>query len=101
MYLAEPCDGLTPAQCGLVLGGGAEMWGENVDASDVLASLWPRLGAVGERLWSPANITSLAAAEPRLAWLRCLLNQRGVAAAPLLNLLSRSAPPGPGSCYKQ
>ena len=31
MYIREPCEGLSEAQCSLVLGGGAEQWGETVD----------------------------------------------------------------------
>ena len=32
---------------------------------------------------------------------RCLLNRRGVAAAPVDNPMARTAPPGPGSCLGQ
>lgn len=55
-----------------------------------------------ERLWTPLE---KLAKDPklvtgRLARFRCLLNQRGVAAAPLAGF-GRDAPYGPGSCYKQ
>lgn len=55
-----------------------------------------------ERLWSPLD---KLASDPkqvtaRLARFRCLLNQRGVAAAPLAGL-GRAAPSEPGSCIKQ
>lgn len=55
-----------------------------------------------ERLWTsfdklakdPYNVMS------RLAHFRCLLNQRGVQAAPLVGY-GRQVPLEPGSCYKQ
>ena len=67
-----------------------EMWGEKVDASDLAQTVWPRLAAVAERLWSPRNTTDAAAALPRVESFRCLLNRRGVAAAPVTNKEARS-----------
>eukprot|EP00957_Ditylum_brightwellii_P062557 4747525-Ditylum_brightwellii.AAC.1 len=68
----------------LVLGGGGEMWGETVDTSDVLSTVWPKLGAIAERLWTPRDKTDAMKKEnvmdeivkPRLAEFRCLLNRR-------------------------
>jgi hypothetical protein len=89
------------------------MWGETVDASDLMQTVWPRAGAVGERLWSPAYVNSSAAALPRYLTFRCYLNRRGFAAAPALNGLNgesgfgggpgidRQGPNGPGSCFQQ
>ena len=71
-----------------------------MDASDLEQTLWPRLAAVAESLWSPRNVTSCAplfnnmthqpgfcanidAALPRLEAFRCLLLRRGVRAAPV------------------
>jgi hexosaminidase len=122
--------------CGI--GGQGEMWGETVDTSDIEQTVWPRLAAIAEKLWSPESVTScppsadsddapaprsrenrstdnsvrgdpkppqnctaVDSAYPRLAEFRCLLNRRGVRAAPVLNGVARSAPPGPGGCLVQ
>lgn len=100
-YVQEPCTGLNDAQCALVLGGGGEMWGETVDTSDILQTIWPRMGAIAERLWSPRAYNDTAAAAPRYGAFRCLLNRRGVAAAPAKNSEARTSPPGPGGCLSQ
>jgi len=36
----------------LILGGEAAMWSEQVDSAAVVHKLWPRVSALGERLWS-------------------------------------------------
>ena len=101
MYQTEPCSEITdPSLDEKVLGGEGCMWGETVDASDIEQTIWPRALAISERLWSLRNVTSTDNATPRFAYMRCLLNQRGVAAAPYTQK-GRGTPPGPGSCYKQ
>ena len=101
-YANEPCLNITDADCSqYVLGGEGAMWGESVDASDFEQTVWPRLASVAERLWSPRNTNDTQSALPRIQTLRCLLNKRGVAAAPVKNKDARSAPPGAGSCYAQ
>jgi len=100
VYQNEPCNGVPDNLCPLVLGGHGEMWGETVDTSDIAQTVWPRLASIAERLWSPRSTTSLQDAHPRLESLRCLLNRRGIAAAPVDNPTARSAPPGPGSCFQ-
>jgi hexosaminidase len=81
------------------------MWGEVVDASDLEQTLWPRLAAVAEQLWSPQSITNatlaINSAYPRLSEFRCLLNRRGVRAAPANNHVARGPPAGPGGCLGQ
>lgn len=74
MYTQEPCTNIPDNLCkSLVLGGGGEMWyvgwhpefkinecrGETVDTSDFQQTVWPRLGAIAERLWSPKNATQV------------------------------------------
>jgi len=101
VYVNEPCKGVPDSLCSLVLGGHGEMWGETVDASDIEQTVWPRMAAIAERLWSPRDVTSTTAALPRIQNFRCLLNRRGIQAAPVKNAVARSNPPNPGSCYTQ
>ena len=77
------------------------MWGETVDVSDIEQTIWPRQAAIAERLWSPKEINDTTAAKPRIEYFRCLLNERGIEAAPVNNKQARQAPPGPGNCYLQ
>eukprot|EP00051_Salpingoeca_urceolata_P015671 m.204484 g.204484 ORF g.204484 m.204484 type:complete len:826 (+) comp18472_c1_seq1:2099-4576(+) len=73
----------TQAQKDLVLGGHACIWGEACDATNIIPRLWPRLSAVSERLWSPANVTDTTDAARRFHTHRCLMRQRGLAASPI------------------
>ncbi|XP_020231932.1 beta-hexosaminidase 1 [Cajanus cajan] len=106
VYTAEPLEGInTASEQELVIGGEVCMWGETVDTSNVQQTIWPRAAAAAERLWSqrdstsPQNVTLTAL--PRFQNFRCLLNKRGVPAAPVTNFYARRAPVGPGSCYEQ
>ncbi|KAK7394249.1 hypothetical protein VNO78_14771 [Psophocarpus tetragonolobus] len=105
VYTAEPLQGIhTSSQQELVIGGEVCMWGETADTSNVQQTIWPRAAAAAERLWSPRDSTSqniTLTVLPRLQNFRCLLNRRGVPAAPVTNYYARRAPIGPGSCYEQ
>jgi len=101
IYANEPCNKVPDSTCGMILGGHGEMWGETVDGSDVQNTVWPRLAAIAERLWSPRSVSDTTKALPRLEEFRCLLLKRGIAAAPVQNKDAREAPPGPGSCSAQ
>jgi hexosaminidase len=52
VYRQDPCGGSPPELCKLILGGHGEMWGETVDESDLEQTVWPRLAAIAEKLWS-------------------------------------------------
>ncbi|XP_010168230.1 beta-hexosaminidase subunit beta [Antrostomus carolinensis] len=67
----------------LLIGGEACLWGEFVDATNLTPRLWPRASAVGERLWSSSNVTSLQDAYKRLTNHRCRMLRRGIAAEPV------------------
>ncbi|NP_001170188.1 beta-hexosaminidase 3 isoform X1 [Zea mays] len=102
-YMNEPLKGINDTkQQQLVIGGEVCMWGEEIDASDIQQTIWPRAAAAAERLWTPieklANDTRFVTS--RLARFRCLLNQRGVAAAPLAGY-GRASPSEPGPCVRQ
>lgn len=113
MYVNDPSSGVSAdaVKAGLVLGGQGEMWGETVDTSDIESTVWPRMGAIAEQLWSPSSATNCSStaacnanidsAYPRFKNFRCLLNRRGIRAAPVNNAIARSAPPGAGSCFDQ
>ncbi|KAL8052281.1 hypothetical protein ABFX02_06G201804 [Erythranthe guttata] len=102
-YTNEPLTNITnPNEQALVLGGEVCMWAEHIDASDIEQTIWPRAAAAAERLWTPYDKIAKDPEEvrDRLTYFRCLLNQRGVAAAPL-DGFGRAAPEEPGSCYMQ
>ncbi|KAH3745562.1 beta-hexosaminidase 1 [Pelomyxa schiedti] len=100
-YDAEPCSTISSDSCSaFVLGGGGEMWGEGIDTSDLMPTVFPRYAAIAERLWAPRG-TQSAAASARYTAFRCLLNTRGVAAAPSSNNAARTCPPWPDSCFLQ
>lgn len=102
IYRNDPCEDIPEGElCDRVLGGHGEMWGETVDASNLQQTVWPRLAAIAEKLWSPrAETQDLESATLRIHAFRCILLERGVAAAPVDNKAARSAAAGPGSnCY--
>ena len=62
------------------------MWGEHVDETNAIARVWPRAAALGEALWSPNTTDYPRIPElntERLAYWRCNIRARGVAAEPV------------------
>ena len=108
IYINEPCGAVDDAACKKILGGQGEMWGETVDGSNLQHTVWPRLAAIAEKLWSGRDATAPIggnmvpeATMARFKDFRCLLLDRGVAAAPGSQPFARGAPEGPGSCWEQ
>jgi hexosaminidase len=74
-----------------VIGGEVTMWTERVDAETLDYWIWPRTGAAGEALWSPATNADPAhngeAPADHAAWrlerARCRMVARGTRASPL------------------
>jgi len=64
---------------GFILGGEAAMWSEQVEGTAVLSKLWPRVSALGERLWSDPS-SGWKSAEVRMINQRERLVGRGIAA---------------------
>lgn len=70
--------GLSPEEAGRVLGGEACMWGEHIDSTTIDSRLWPRLAAVAEKLWSPAEVADVHDMYRRLRVLSLRLDDLGL-----------------------
>jgi hexosaminidase len=65
--LAGPSASLTAAEKSNIIGGEAAQWAEYVTPENLDNRLWPRTGAIAERLWSPASVTDVPSMYRRLA----------------------------------
>ncbi len=75
-YAVDPqIDGANAAR---ILGGEACMWSEYVSAETIDSRIWPRAGAIAERLWSPREVTDSASMYDRLDALERVLRSMGV-----------------------
>lgn len=54
----EKMEPLTEAEKSLILGGEAAMWSELVDANTIDSRIWPRTGAIAEKLWTPQDLST-------------------------------------------
>lgn len=84
LYKCDPQRfGGTSQQNKLVLGGSAAMWGEYVDATNIIQRSFGRAFAVAERLWSSADVTDIKSAMPRIWEHQCRYLNRGIPAEPV------------------
>jgi hexosaminidase len=70
--------GLSPEEATRVLGGEACMWGEHIGPGTIDSRLWPRLGAVAEKLWSSAGVTDVHDMYRRLRVVSLRLGELGL-----------------------
>jgi len=61
----------------LVKGGEVCMWGEFINAFNLIPTSWPRASAVAERLWSSQSTNDVMSAAPRLEEHACRMQARG------------------------
>ncbi|EGB09625.1 hypothetical protein AURANDRAFT_24518 [Aureococcus anophagefferens] len=123
VYNYDPCDPSNPvdsdntvnttASCARVLGIEAAAWGEVMDASTLLATLFPRAAAAAERAWSSRDLISYTnfshganvSTAARLGHFRCRLLARGVPSGPVNTgwkyAYGGTAPGAAGSCMYQ
>jgi hexosaminidase len=89
MYDYDPTVGLSSTQAGFIIGGEAALWGEYVDQTNLMTSLYPKASAVAERLWSdpqqtPVSSDATSTSTARLLAQRCRMINRGFQVAPLV-----------------
>ena len=69
-YAVDPLGGaganLSAEEQRRILGGEACLWTEYVSPENIDSRIWPRLAAIAERLWSPANVTEVNSMYKRL-----------------------------------
>lgn len=80
IYSYDPLDGVLPEHRHLVAGGEVHMWGELTDSVSLDSTLWPRVAAAAEVMWSRTSRMPEEETTRRLAEFRERLVARGVRA---------------------
>ena len=84
LYKCDPQDFPgTKKQKELVIGGSAAIWGEYVDATNIIQRSFGRAFAVAERLWSSKDTISISQALVRIWEHRCRYIDRGIPVEPV------------------
>jgi len=95
-YLADispPWNGSTPERAKLVLGGEACMWTEHANAETIDSRIWPRLGVIAERFWSPVEVNNLDDMYRRMNALDAQLLEYNIGRAPhIQHMVQRMTP---------
>jgi hexosaminidase len=83
LYMVDPLEkesaSLTDEEKSSVLGGEVCMWAEYVSAENVDSRIWPRTGAIAERLWSPQEVRDIPSMYRRLEAVSRNLDYLGLA----------------------
>ncbi len=80
-YVPDPLPAdspLTPEEAKHILGGEATMWGEWVLPETIDSRIWPRTGAIAERLWSQRHVADIDDMYRRLAVISLQLEELGL-----------------------
>jgi hexosaminidase len=81
-YAVDPMSGaasnLSPEEKQRILGGESCMWSEYVNPENVDSRIWPRNAVIAERLWSPQEVTDVAAMYTRLDFISARLEWLGL-----------------------
>ncbi len=102
-YGIDPTGGdaakLSPEDAARILGGEACMWAELVSSETVDSRVWPRMVAIAERYWSPAEVKDVDSMYQRMAVVSRELEWTGVKHranyGPMLDRLAAEQPAGP------
>ena len=76
--MAAPADQLNAEEKLRILGGEACMWAEYISPENVDSRVWPRTGAIAERLWSPQDVRDADSMYRRLHVLSARLDWLGL-----------------------